>query len=230
MKGHSFGRQIDMVEDRPEKFEDLRPDTKNSVEDEGNEEEISLEDRPEKSINRNRKTGTLPISRSAQACHDLSDTKSSVDEDNEDEISLGFESLRKFRQVIEDLSDDGRANDFETFKEVTKSEEFLKALFQILTGSENGNFHKEILYLNIATTNFNGQPELNEIKDIFEERLEQTDATWINTTDLKHILTDKGDMIEKLFNFIVLQKHGLWTGYIHFLIVFFSKRYIQFIL
>ena len=92
---------------------------------------------------------------------------------------------------------------------MTMSEEFLKALFQILTGSENGNFHKEILYLNVATTNFNGQPELNEIKEIFEERLERTDATWINTTDLKQILTEKDDILEKLFNSIVVEKYGL---------------------
>ena len=169
-----------MVEDTPEEIENLRPDTKSSVD----------------------------------------------DEKNEQEISLGFENLRTFRQVIKDLSNDGRSTDFETFKQVTLSEEFLKALFQILTGSENGNFHKEILYLNVATTNFNGQPELNEIKEIFEERLERTDATWINTTDLKQILTDKEDILEKLFNFIVVEKYGLWTGYMHFLIVFFSKRYI----
>ena len=214
-----------MVEDSPEKIENLRPDTKSVGDDEQNEDEISLGDTQEKSTNRNRKMGILPVFGSAQARQDLSDTKSSADEKNE-EISLGFENLRKFRQVIKDLSNDGHNTDFETFKQVTISEEFLKALFQILTGSENGNFHKEILYLNVATTNFNGQPELNEIKEIFEERLERTDATWINTTDLKKILTDKENILEKLFNFIVVEKYGLWTAYIHFLIVFFSKRYI----
>ena len=150
--------------------------------------------------------------------------KSSVDEQNEDTISLGFENLRKLRQVIKDLSDGGCNSDFETFKHVSTSEEFVQVLFQILTSSENGNFHKEILYLNVATTNFYGQPELNEIKDIFQERLERSDATWINTTNLKDILTGKENTLEKIYKIMVIEKYGLWTSYIHFLIVFFSKR------